>query len=290
MMPENITFRRSGIDNPNALELVRKLRPIPFAKQSPLKRLNLLLSIVKKHRPDIVSEYVANLKRKYNTLSTPDLVNEIDVSNLVAEFEVLKEFPELASSNLAYFLHILQPPDDADLENDTIEVSQRIQLRTVLCPKYQNLLTLTETIDRNEAIEIYKIYHDAFLMETRSSQEDQYETLQQFADRWNQESAKENPGLIRFISDEKDGKVYLRKENCLWNDAISDLQDIDVKYMICCYGDFDGAQRANKHFVLTMERTIIEGHHYCDSVFHDTRIDNVLTHPPDEFFEGIRLE
>ena len=73
------------------------------------------------------------------------------------------------------------------------------------------------------------------------------------------------------------------------NDAISDLQDSEVKYYICCYGDFEGARQSNRHFVLTMERTIIEGYPYCDSVFHDTRIDDNLAHPSEELFEMINV-
>ncbi len=288
-MPGDIKFRKSGIHNPNALEILQEVQPINFAKQSPLKRLDFLLGTIKKHRPEVVSGFVANLQQRYESLVPSDLLSEqsIDVPSLLEEYDVLKDFPKLASGNLNYFLYILQPPESTDLENDRIEISQRTQLRSVLCPKYQNLLTLTETIDRNEAFEIYKNYHDALVQENRTSQEDRFKTLEEFANQWNQESAKDNPGLIRFISEVKDGKFYLKKKNCLWNDAISDLQDREVKYMICCYGDFDGARRANKHFVLTMERTIIEGHSYCDSAFHDTRIDDVLTHPPDEFFENI---
>ena len=87
-----------------------------------------------------------------------------------------------------------------------------------------------------------------------------------------------------------DGKLYLRKNNCLWNDAIQDFEDSEVKYYVCCYGDFDAPRRANKNFVLTMERTIIEGHPYCDSVFHDTRVNKDLSHPSEEFFDKMKAE
>ena len=63
------------------------------------------------------------------------------------------------------------------------------------------------------------------------------------------------------------------------NDAISDLEDIEVKYHICCFGDFYAAERANRHFILTMERTIREGYPYCDSVFHSTDVLLLLYAP-----------
>ncbi|MFX0107844.1 MAG: L-2-amino-thiazoline-4-carboxylic acid hydrolase [Candidatus Hodarchaeota archaeon] len=285
-------FRKSGIHDPNALDLPRRVQPIELAKRSPWKRLNLLLENVKKRKPEALPRYVASLQQQYEALTNSDLVkeNSIDISDYLAEFNLLREFPELASNNLNYFLHTLQPPEGTDLENDTIEVPQRNQLRAVLCPKYQNIFVLTETIDRGEAIELYKIYHDEFMSAERSSLEDQYETLDEFADRRNQVDAKENPGLVRIISEVKDGKLYLRKDTCLWNDAIEDLEDQELKYYVCCYGDFESARQANKHFALTMEHTIIEGHPYCDAVFHDTRISKDLSHPSDEFFARMEPE
>ncbi|UCB57849.1 MAG: hypothetical protein JSV67_04365, partial [Thermoplasmatales archaeon] len=65
----------------------------------------------------------------------------------------MKAYPKLAYSSLNYFLLELQPPTSADWENDTVEVSQRNQLRAFLCPKYQKLLVLTKTMDRKDAIE-----------------------------------------------------------------------------------------------------------------------------------------
>jgi hypothetical protein len=282
-------FRSIGIHDPNALELPRKVQPMELARHSPLKRLNLLLGLINKHRPDILSEFAANLQQRYEDLANHNSVEgrSIDVSSLIVEFEHLKAFPNLASSNLNYYLQALQPPESTDWKNDTVEVPQRNQLRAVLCPKYQNVRVLTETIDRGEAIELYKMYHDEFMREGRSSSEDKYETLDDFAARWKQENDEQNRGLIRVISEVKDGKLYLRKDTCLWSDAIEDLEDQELKYYVCCYGDFESPRLANKHFVLTMERTIIEGHPFCDSVFHDTRISKDLSHPSDEFFASM---
>lgn len=285
-------FRKSGVHDPNALDLLRKVQPITFAKQSPWNRLNFLLGLVNKHKPEDRQEYVANLQRRYEDLVSSDLVeeNSINFSTHLSEFDSLREFPDLASSNLNYFFHNLKPPVGIDYEKDIIEVPQRNQLRAVLCPKYQNIFVLAKTIGRAEAIDLYKLYHDEFMRAGHSSQENRYETLNEFADRWFQADTKEAPGLVRIISEVKDGKLFLRKDTCLWSDAIQDLEDQELKYYICCYGDFESAIQANKHFVLTMERTIIEGHPYCDSVFHDKRISKDISHPSDEFFARMETD
>lgn len=285
-------FRVNGVHDPNALEILREVHPLEFAKRSPLNRLNFLLRLIQKYIPESFDPYVTNLQQRYESLINSNLVEEraIDTTSLVAEYDILKAYPTLVSSNLNYFLHELQPPPSTDWSNERVEVSQRNQLRAFLCPKYQNILVLTETIDRKDAIELYKMYHDEFMRYVKTQQGRQFETLEDMAKQWNQEEAKQNPGLIRIISDVEDGKLFLRKDTCVWNDAIADLDDVELKYYICCYGDFESARLLNKHFVMTMEHTIVEGHPYCDCVFHDTRINSDLSHPSDEFFASITPE
>ena len=111
--------------------------------------------------------------------------------------------------------------------------------------------------------------------------------LVELAEMWLQEDTINSPGLIRIVSDVKDGKLYLRKDTCLWNDAIADLEDQELRYVVCCYGDYEAIKRNNRNFVMTMKHTIIEGHPYCDCVIHDTRITADLTHPPDDFFSSM---
>jgi hypothetical protein len=214
----------------------------------------------------------------------------LDIHELISDFQLLKDYPELAQRSLDYFFQTLQMPTGTDVENDTIEVTQRIQLQAFLYPKYQNLITLTETIEREEAIEIYKEYHDVFMRYVAEiSPPRHFETLDELAEQWFEDD-NNCPGLIRLVSEVVDGKLILRKDTCLWNDAIEDLEDTELKYLICCYGDYESIRLRNQHFVMTMNHTIVEGHSYCDCVFHDTRIGTDLTHPPDEFFDSIQFE
>ncbi len=285
-------FRKSGVHDPLALESKRNIQPIEHAKLSQFTRLNCLLGFVKKFYPEVLEEYTTNLQRRYDSLATTTYVQRstFDIVSLISEFDSLKEFPDLALSNLNYLFQILQLPANVDLENDSFEITQRIQLQAVLYHKYQNLFSLANTIDRNEAIELYKAYHDEFMRMTTSTQKDRFDNLEELAEQWFQEDTISSPGLIRYVSEVKDGKLFLRKDTCLWNDAIEELEDKELKYVICCYGDYGAAKRDNKHFVMTMKHTIIEGHNYCDCVYHDTRVSTDLTHPSDDFFASIETE
>jgi hypothetical protein len=77
-------------------------------------------------------------------------------------------------------------------------------------------------------------------------------------------------------------------ENCLWIEALTDLDDSELKYLVCCYGDYQSAQHHyNQHIILTMEHTIAQGDPYCSRVLHDTREDWDLRHPQKEFWDNL---
>ena len=73
----------------------------------------------------------------------------------------------------------------------------------------------------------------------------------------------------------------------MWDDAIKELPDIELRYLAACYGDFQSYNNINENFILTMEHTIVAGDPYCSCITLDTRINNDLTHPPKEFWDNI---
>jgi hypothetical protein len=98
----------------------------------------------------------------------------------------------------------------------------------------------------------------------------------------------ENPGWLRLVSDVEDGKVLIRKDTCLWADAMEEFPDEELKFLVCCYGDYFSIKMRNSNFELTMEHSIAGGHPYCDCVIHDTRINDKLEHPSDDFFASLK--
>ena len=43
---------------------------------------------------------------------------------------------------------------------------------------------------------------------------------------------------IFFWGEVEDGRVVIRKDSCPWDDAVDDITDRELKYLVCCYGDF----------------------------------------------------
>ncbi|MHA1950150.1 MAG: L-2-amino-thiazoline-4-carboxylic acid hydrolase [Candidatus Thorarchaeota archaeon] len=280
-------YHLAGIPDDQALDRLQELDEIDKVILSPLKRLDNLLEIVKKYSPKSVSEYASKLESRFESLVKKDYVKlkGIDMGKNLSELPHIKEFPVLAASALNYLLGALKLSEE-DNWSDKIEVVQRDYLRSFLSSRYYNLLVLTETIDRAKAIEIYKEHFERINEKRLEESEERYQNLDELSkDTRNSETG--DPGWMRIVGEVVDGTILVRKDTCLWADAMQEYPDSELKFLVCCYGDYTSIRSANKHFALTMEHSIAGGHSYCDCVIHDTRINDKLEHPSDEFFASL---
>ena len=88
-----------------------------------------------------------------------------------------------------------------------------------------------------------------------------------------------------------DGKYAFRNDTCVFLNAIGDdLPDTELKYYVCCYGDYEKFKNYHDSIILTMEHTIAQGDPYCSRVLHDTRVDWDLQHPPKSFWDSMNPE
>ena len=284
-------FQKYGKRIPNLLDKEVEFQPIDFALESPFKRLNYLLRLIKEKEPSIFTDYVKNLKLKLKSLVKEDIISkkDLNINKLLSNFDVLKRQPELAKNSLNHFLQILQPSEKDDWVNEKVKILNKNYLRSFLIPKYYNLQALSETIGRDEAFQFYKFYVTKFINDNLSPTRKIFDTMEAFKEHFEMDKKEITVGWYGLLSGVKDGKFFFRKDNCLWAEALMDLPDTEIKYLICCYGDFQAAlTRSNDSFVLTMKNTIVEGDPYCDCIYHDTSIDWDLTHPLSEFWDNLK--
>ncbi|MHA2134337.1 MAG: L-2-amino-thiazoline-4-carboxylic acid hydrolase [Candidatus Thorarchaeota archaeon] len=281
-------FERYGSYDPNALKHEQDMQPLEFAKRSTWKRMNFLLNVVKEQRPDALDALAKNLELKYGSLVDSSLVHDTDItlSDLIPDMMLLLEYPVLALNNLNYFLQLLELPDDVDWMKDEFKVTTRTYNRAFLIPKYNNVQVLTETIGREDGIKLYKEYITRFVDDWVSEEPERHTTLEEMRRDWLEDN-DDNPGWVRVVGSVENGRVIVRKDNCLWADSLVDLPDAELKYLVCCYGDFTSIKINNKSFALTMEHTVAAGDPFCDVVVHDTKVKSDLDHPSKEYFESI---
>jgi hypothetical protein len=285
-------FEQLGFHSPETLDRLEEIQPLNIATLSPFPRLNLLLDFLKRNKPEILDSYIQNLLKSYAELIKVDYFKhqKYDINDSIKEFEYLKKNKQLAINSLNYYLGLLELPLDVDWVNEKVKVPLGNHYRSFLIPNYQNVRILADTIGREEAVRLFKMYvTERAKIATPEDRRFRFETLTDLRkDDFEDYEGEGNPGWVRIEGIVKDGKFVYRKDSCLYAEAMKDYPDGEFKFLAACYYDYQGTTiQWNKDFILTMEHTIAEGDPYCSCVVHDTRIDWDLTHPSEEYWDTI---
>ncbi|MFX0090179.1 MAG: L-2-amino-thiazoline-4-carboxylic acid hydrolase [Candidatus Hodarchaeota archaeon] len=282
---------RSGELMSNALEHEVEIQAYTFVKREALKRLNFILGFVADQKPSVITKYMKNLQNQYQKLVQEDFIKKLGIrlKEIIDEFDYLQRNPELARLSLNFYLQNLQLPENIDWIKEKTNVVNKDYLHSFLLPRYYNLVALIETIGREEAIKLYKKYVTHFLIERRKTNESEFVDLETlFESRRKPQDKPSEWVIVHALLNE--GKYAYRNDNCTWVGALEELPDAELKYLICCYGDYEGAKMRDESLILTMEHTIAQGDPYCSRVLHDTRVDYNLRHPPREFWDNLKPE
>lgn len=253
-----------------------------------LERMNYLLGFVRERLPEVYPEYVENLFAKYQNLLDEDRrgSSPFDMNEILAETPHMYDNPELVGLVLNYFLQVLQLP--ADTKPGKHMVVNRNYFQSFSHISYPNLLVLTETIGREEAIALYKKFITHYYLDKRDPNRKTIENVKTLYDRAIE--PKDVPSDWEIVHGMiGDGKYVFRNDNCVFYNAMGDdLPDSELKYYIACYGDYEKFKDYHDSMILTMEHTIVQGDSYCSRVLHDTRVDWDLRHPPKSFWDNMK--
>jgi hypothetical protein len=263
------------------LDRIQKIQPLEYANRTILKRLNYLIGFIKKLKPEILQSFVSKLNNKFfQFLEGSYTTEEIRIpEEIIGDLIHLKLYPNLLQNCLLYYLQLLNFVNTKNWTKDIIKVSNRRHIQSFLYHRYYNAQVLTEIIERNQAVKLFKDYITAYVKST-SSKKPIYETLEEFRSaRMPQAGEPPNIGWVIVQGIIENGKYPQRKDTCMWDDAIKELPDIELRHLAACYGDFQSYNNINENFILTMEHTIVADDPYCSCITHDTRINNDFTHP-----------
>lgn len=258
------------------------------AQRSPFKNLNFLLGLIEHHFPEHLTNFVNRLNAIYKSLVHKDIVGEreMDLEETLFKRGLLEKYPGLAKITMNYYLQSLGLSEYKGELDSQVTVKNRNYFHSFLHPGYYNLSTLIEVLGREEAIRLFKKYSTLYYMEEQADQENRVEAAEILFERVAARAPNSESDWVTVVGMLKPGKYVFKNENCLWVDALEDLPDAEIKYYICCYGDYTTIKTHNKNFILTMEHTIAQGDAYCSRVIHDPRVDWDLRHPPKDFWEG----
>jgi hypothetical protein len=281
-------FVKTGKYRQDTLERSVEINSLEEA-QNRLKRMNYFLGFIREQNPDIFPEYINKLIAKYQGLLEDERrkANPPDLDELVSENPHMKEHLELTRLVLNYILQILRLPAEDKLGKN--KVVNRNYFKSWSHHNYSNLLVLTKTMGRAEAIALYKKFVTHYTLENRDPNRKTYDTKTIYE---NAIKPKEVPSDWEIVHGMiGDGKYAFRNDTCVFLNAIGDdLPDTELKYYVCCYGDYEKFKNYHDSIILTMEHTIAQGDPYCSRVLHDTRVDWDLHHPPKSFWDSMKPE
>ena len=267
---------------------IYKIKPIEFFNNTVYKRLDFLLGFVKKKNEKIFEDYVNQMIVDFQSLSEFSTLGDYTISNL-ANYKNISSNMNLAQLHgdlLRQILGISMEQANCDIE---IEVPSRIYWRAVILTKIYQLVSLINAIGRKDAIELFKKYLDQYYVHTKSSFK-HYETLDElYKEHLEDAKTSKNNEFTVTSSSVENGVYIIRNDNCPAVEALDDIEDKELIYVVICYPDYKWAEMTNEHFVMTRKYTVAEGDPYCDKVIHDKRIDKELKHPSKEFFDNMDL-
>jgi hypothetical protein len=281
-------FTQTGTFKNNFLEESVTIKPTEKIQDILLERLDYFIGFIAKENPERISDYVHNLTKKYQGLVGVNLLENSseNIQEIFAEFKNLNEYPDLNKASLYYFIHLLKLKDKSAWDTE-VEISMKELIQAWQYPSYYFLQTFAETIDRKEAVKLFKRYITHYYIDHPFPNRDKFISLDKMVEnRLSGDTTTSEWVIVHAMI--KEGKYAFKNKNCpTCSDAMLDLPDVEFKYLVSCYGDYAKFRAYySDHIILTMEHTIIEGDIYCSRVLHDTRIDYDLRHPPKEFWDN----
>ena len=280
-------FTQTGTFRKNYLEESTTINPIESIHNMFLGKLDYFIGFISKEQSNLSTDYVNNLTKKYQGLVEGDFENSNEIiEEVFAETKNLAQYPDLNEASFNYFIHLLQL-NDKSAWNSEMEISTKALIQAWVYPSYYFLQTLAEVVDRKEAVKLFKRYITQFHIDHPSPDRNKFISLEKrLENRLSGDTTKSEWVIVHTML--KEGKYAFKNKNCpTCADAMINLPDVEFKYLVSCYGDYEKFRaHSNDHIILTMEHTIIGGDSYCSRVLHDTRIDYDLRHPPKEFWDN----
>ncbi|MHA2153522.1 MAG: hypothetical protein ACXAAQ_16245, partial [Candidatus Thorarchaeota archaeon] len=241
-------FYRVGKLKENALEKKVEINPDEMLPEFVMNRLDYLIGLISEKSPDNTDQFVDTLEGKYRELLKSDYLSkyDIDLRKITVDKDNLSYLQSLVDAALNYYIQVLDLPNGS-MWDETVKVVNRNYHQAFLHPRYYNLLSLIEILGREEAIGLWKRFFTQFIIDNRKPREKPFVDLETFLEGKITAIDEENPSDWQVVCGMiADGKYAYRNDNCLWVDSLDDLPDSEIKYYVCCYGDYEGAKNLHE--------------------------------------------
>ena len=187
-------FRKVGEFKENVLDSIVDINPKEQAPQFVLDRLNYLIGFLYERSPDNLDAFTKNLEKRYQKLIKTDYIkeNDLDLSDVIAGFDNVAEYPTLLNAVMNYYFQILDFSKERSWDENVVVVNRNYH-QSFLHPRYYNLLTLIETVGREKAISLWKRFFTEFVIYDRVPPEKPFVDLETWLAERNAAIDEDNP-------------------------------------------------------------------------------------------------
>jgi hypothetical protein len=189
---------------------------------------------------------------------------------------------ELQRANLAYVLQLLgrtEPNEPLEFEVDRADA-----YCSRLHPSYWRARCLRDVMGADRAIPFLKEYVAGRVRELTEPDLSMEDIDRFWTDAIDPNAQSMTSGVaVRFHR----GKGAYRIDRCLWADIAAPLNDPEIAFLVCCYGDTANIEATNPNLAFTCPMTLVKGDPYCDKCLHDMRFVDTVEHPTREFYDSL---
>ncbi len=242
------------------------------------------LGVVAKYNEQLLEKLLLNYKKTLNSLGIKSEKNKFITQLPINNNKWLgnnSKFLPLIEKAVLFFLNLseLKPPHS---EGSKVTVSMIDSIRGQFFPLYYLAYSLLDITSREVVFELARKFTDlCYNLEQSSIMK--ANTLEEYAKSLHNGVCPKYSNSSRLV---KDGRYYVKITRCMWADVYSVLPDLELAYLLECYGDYSKMPYINPNFVLTRTKTCMEGDSMCDFVYHDKQIVKEIKHPSNIFWKN----
>jgi hypothetical protein len=163
--------------------------------------------------------------------------SSLDLSNVKADLEILKDVPDLLETCVDYYLTLLNIPEIYAWEPQELELVLLDIDRAWVKTHYYRASLMSELIGREEAIKYLKKYHD--FKGAEHSETKRFENITSLYEAYgNGKGIPEGDAVGLTYALINEGMVAFREEICRPHGALKEFDDHEFIFLSSCYEDY----------------------------------------------------
>lgn len=254
--------------NHKNLNKIKELNLLQFF-QGQFEEFMNYLGELKKERPTVIpallKAYILRFQTEFINASSKSLVDLPET--LFQEFSIYQIYPEVAKTlgkAMLVFLNLERSTFDLISEKKSLDVDVSVKFaHYVQCGYfhvYYLFLELKRLIGEEKGMQVVKTITTR-LFQRPNTRRPKFDTIKDLMMYYGK-SSKDTHNFE--VVEQDDGSYTMYTTGCLFGEALREVEDPELMYLIICYEDFFSVKHHNPNFAMSRSKTIVQGDNLCD--------------------------